>query len=411
MPLFSYKGFDQYGAEEAGTIDAAQEQLAYLTLKSRGITVVELHKGGELPSGLNVPWYKRDLQFGSGRLPLSEQANLASLLATLFGAGLTAAEVCRTASRSVGNQHLARFFLRIGARLEEGQSFSDAFEAENRFFAPVVVAFLHVSDASNEISALLQSVSELLARQNEIRQKVISALIYPSILVVAAIALVLTIVMYLAPNLAPVFNAAGQEPSGTIAILLRLNQFLSTNWLFVLVGISASFLSILLLLQSAATKSALANFVYRAPIMGPLILKSKLARTTHAVALLMNSGYPLADALRTAGQRMAPSTHVGARFEEAAEVIETGGRAAEVFSTDMRIPPTFQELFRIGENANTLPETLTSLSKALNEDVERHALRLTTLLTPVMTLILGLGVGYLVYTVLGAVLDVNDLAF
>ncbi|MFP3344538.1 type II secretion system F family protein, partial [Halomonas sp. SIMBA_159] len=95
----------------------------------------------------------------------------------------------------------------------------------------------------------------------------------------------------------------------------------------------------------------------------------------------------------------------------AATALEEGRHAATVFDTSQLVPPTFRELFRIGEQTNRLTLTLNALSMAMNAQVEQSAQRFITLLTPVLTLVLGSGIGLLVYTLMGAILEVNELAF
>ncbi len=410
MPVYSYQGCDSTGASENGTIEASSEKLAFDTLQSRGITVFDLSTGTG-STGAELPWYRRDISFWGNELSYEDQAATADLLATLFGAGLSATEVIRIAALSSEKPEIKRHFERVGQRVADGSSFSEAFEAENRLFSPIFVSFLKVSDTANTLPQLLKELGRFFQKQNAVRQKVVSALIYPAILVVAAVALLLVVIFYLAPNLEPIFASVDREPPGTLAFLLSVNEVLRSYWLVVLGCFLGLIFAFLAGLQIPSVKSALSRAQLRLPIVGKLMRLTALSRLAQATELLLSSGQPLAEALRTAAQVMGRSSGFGVRFEEAAEAIEAGLSASTVFDEDPAIPATFKELFRIGEGTNRLPSTLAALSESMATQADRQSQRLLNLLTPALTLVLGLGIGFLIYTLMGAILEVNELAF
>jgi len=410
MPVYSYQGYDSTGTRESGTVEASNEKLAFDTLQSRGITVFDISIGTG-PAGSELPWYRRDISFRGGELPYDDQAATADLLATLFGAGLSATEVIRIAALSSETPEIKRHFERVEQRVVDGSSFSDAFEAENRLFSPIFVSFLKVSDTANTLPQLLKELGRFFQKQNAVQQKVVSALIYPAILVAAASVLLLVVIFYLAPNLEPIFASVDREPPRTLAFLLSANEGLRSYWVFIAAGFGGLLFAFLAALQIPSVNSALSRARLRLPIVGKLMRLTALSRLAQVTELLLSSGQPLAEALRTGAQVMGGSSGFGARFEEAAKAIEAGLSASTVFDEDSAIPSTFKELFRIGEETNRLPSTLAALSESMANQADRQSQRLLNLLTPALTLILGLGIGFLIYTLMGAILEVNELAF
>lgn len=410
MALYTYQGYNPSGEVEDGTIEATGERIAYETLQSRDITVIELTQGRKSSAHV-LPWYRRDISLRGNELPFDDQANTASLLATLFSAGISAADVIRIAVLSSEKPSVKRHFERVGQRVADGETFSSAFEKENRIFSPIFSAFLKVSDTANTLATVLEELSKFLRRQNEIRQKIISALIYPAILVVAAVLLCLTVVLYLAPNLEPIFNSAQQTPPATLTTLLHINDFLVEYWIVITLTTLTAFGSGLALLQTPKTRVSLYQVSFRVPMIGRLMMLSTLSRLAQSTALLISSGHSFAAALRLSSDIMGRGTHLGDRFKEASETIESGGSASSVFTEDKYIPPQFKELFRIAEETNRVPSTLMAISTSLSTEVDRQSQRLLSLMTPMLTLILGLGIGFLIYTLMGAILEVNELAF
>jgi len=408
MPQYFYEGYDRSGKSETGSIDSGSEKLAFETLQSRGVTVIDLAPGkGRIFS--DVPWYKRDIRFSDRELSDQDQAIVADLLAVLFQAKLPISEVIRIATLSAEKAGIKRHFERTGQRVAEGESFPDAFEAENRLFSPIFVSFLRVSDTTNMLPLLLKELSKFFQKQNAVKQNIASALIYPSILVCAAIALFFVIVLYLAPNLEPIFASVGRDMPTMLRFLLWLNSALREYWFLLLLGIFGSFLGTIALVQLPSIRSVASRLRYSLPMFGALSLLSILSRLVQSTQLLLSSGLPLEEALRVSGEHMARASPLRVRFAEAATAVEEGRSAAAVFDEDSRLPVAFKELFRIGEQSNSLPVTLTALSEHVSGQLERKSQQLLSFLTPTLTLILGLGIGTLVYTLMGAILEVNEI--
>ena len=410
MPGFTYQGVDISGSNEIGSIEAKSEKVAFDILQSRGITVFELSESNIFP-GSHLPWYRRDIKFRSRQLAYEDQATTADLLATLFSAGISTAEVIRIAALSSEKTIIKRHFERVGQRVADGTSFADAFKAENQLFSPIFTSFLQVSDTTNTLPRILKSLGLFFQKQSIVSQKIISALIYPAILVCAAIAMLLVVVLYLAPNLGPIFSSVGKEPPGTLSLLLSINATLRDYWLIIL-GVVAGFFPITFaLLQFQWVKSVFSRLKYQLPIFGNLARVTTLSRLSQATGLLLSSGQPLSEALRTAALVMGGTSSFGKRFYDAANAIDAGLTASAVFDEDPNIPHTFKELFRIGEKTNRLPYTMAALSETMVAQVDKQSQRLLNLLTPTLTLVLGLGIGFLIYTLMEAILEVNELAY
>ncbi|MVO18475.1 type II secretion system F family protein [Parasedimentitalea huanghaiensis] len=410
MAEFYYTGYDANGQTERGSITSASEQLAFELLQSRGITVFDLRED-ESTTTNDLPWYRKDIKFGHQELALEEQAATADLLATLFSSQLPVSEVFRIAALSTENPKVKSQFERIRQLVDDGTSLARAFETENRLFSPVFISFLGVSDKANALPLLLRSLSSFFLKLNETRQKIISALIYPAILMIAACGLLLVVVLYLAPNLEPLFRAADRKPPDTLSALLQINIIVSSYWHWMLLGLVGSFLLLGVSLQQQRSRIIFYDLALRVPLIGKLLRFSALARLTQATELLLTSGQPLPLALRQAVESMGASAGFGQLFKRAATTLEAGGTASSVISEHRLVPANYKELFRIGEETNRLPTTLVALSETLNAQVDRHAQRLLSMLTPMLTLVLGLGIGYLIFTLMGAILEINEIAF
>lgn len=410
MPIFKYEGYGEDGQIENGTLNAASERLAFDILQSRGLTVFALaNDDGE--AGQDVPWYKRDIRFSDGLLPTDVQASTAELLATLFSSGLSEREVLRIAAVSTENRAVRRHLQRALVLLEDGDRLADAFSKNNTLFSPLFNAFLRLGEDANELSGMMRSLATLLRKQSKSKQKILGALIYPAILIIAAVILLLVVTFYLAPNLIPLFTSVGATPPATLGGLMALNEFLASNWFWIT---GATILVGLLLLGSITHPDArkrLQTLFLGAPILGSVLRLNALSQIAGALVLLLRAGETLPAALRTTSLAFSTRGLFNACLSEAADALEGGGRAADRIDEEAKIPATFREMFRVGEETNSLPDTLAAVAETFALQADRQTERLITLLTPLMTLILGLGIGVLIYTLMGAILEVNELAF
>ncbi len=408
MARFYFRGVDSDGAVDQGVIESASKSDAYTDLTARGVTIFDLSDTPD--QAATTHWYLRDIRFGSERLSSGRQSAVAEQMSLLFGAHLPITEVLRVLEASAETAPLRRHFARTAQGVADGIRFDAAFAEVNRGFSPIFVRLLALGQSTNRLAEILPQLAQFLRDQDQIRGKVTGALIYPAILVTSACILAGVVTFYLTPTLVPLFSSMGRPLPGSLSILLTIEMALRRAAPVLLPATACLGLGIMLLLRVRSERMRLKSLAMRLPFMGPVMRGAALMRLSWALGLMLKSGAALPIALRDVATIMdqEPFARV---FAEAAEALEQGGRAASAISAHTMIPLTYKELFRVGEDTNRLPEILESLSEILRSDVERGTQRILTLLTPLLTLLLGSGIGALIYVIMGAMLEVNTLAF
>jgi type II secretory pathway component PulF len=409
MSQFFYKGFDSLGGEESGMIEAASEPLAYDMLAGRGVIVSELGRAGALKQE-QKSWYLRDISLSGGR-DLQSEAEAAELLATLFEAGLTATAVFDVAAKTIRAPTAAKHFRKVESALQDGLPLSEAFGAPTSPFGDLFARFVSIGDKSNLAPVLLRELSTLLRKEFEARQKLRSALIYPIILILAAIAMLCLVVFFLAPNLMIVFEALDREPDGIIGALATLNVFISNHFELIGLAFLAALMAGLIALTHPKLAELRSQLWYQMPLLGQIARAQDLVSLCQFTALLIRSGAALSEALKDStigANRASPYPQL---FAQAALDIEAGQAPQHVFEGENALPVSFKELYRVGAETNRVPDVLMVAAAAQQRAVDLKTQRALGLLTPVLTLIIGLSIGLLVYTIMGALLEVNELAF
>lgn len=385
-----------------GQLDSPTEAAAYDTLRALGLTVVDLREGAAPLAG--EAWWNRDLAFGKGALPLAEQAALAEQMATMFRVHLPVMEALNILAQGAARADTRRRLERVARLVAGGMPLAEAFAQSGPRVAPVFLSLLRSGEQSDALPDQLTDLARLLRLKEHVRGQVATALLYPAILVAAAVAVILIVALTLAPALAPLFSGEGRQMPGSLAFFLGLGKVVSGWWPVILLGF---------LILGAGSVWAFRSWgrgAYWLPLLGPLLLNSDLLTLVRSLALLLKSGWPLAEAMRSLEKSDAGGPFV-ADLRAAISALERGERAHPALAKGGRLPAITREMFRIGEETNALVPVLEALSESLQGQLEQSTQRFLRLLTPILTLVIGGAVGALVYSIMGAVLSVNDLAF
>jgi general secretion pathway protein F len=390
MPRFRYVAYSQDGKREAGSLDVASESLAFDKLTSLGLSVVELDLGEPAPPRL--PLFQRTLS-------PSVQADLADQLSLLFAARLPALEIARVVELGATSPPVARIFKRVGLQLADGQTLATALRDADQELSPLFATLARIGETTGDLAPLMSDLARSLRRQEKLASQVTGALIYPAILLIGGLCVFLLMALFLAPQIATIFTSIDRPLPVALGLFIQIGDaLLSWGWLLLL-GLPPLLLTV---------ASALRRFRFQLPLVGSLLREASLARLSRSLSLMLSAGVPLASALKEAATANTadPITQL---FEKAAATVESGGTSRQVFASDRSLPPSFRELYAIGEQSNTLAPVMAALASGLEDAVERKAQRTATLLTPILTLVIGGSIALLVYAVMSALLSVNDL--
>jgi general secretion pathway protein F len=382
-------------------LESRSEQAALETLQAMGLSVVDIREGGGDPA---LPWYRREIRLSAPRMPLEEQAALAERLAVLFQVRLPVLEVLRLLGAGERRRPRRLAYDRVRRLVADGLTLPEAFARAGPPVSPLFLALLRMGQGANALPELLQDLAATLRAQERMRAQVLGAFIYPLILCAAALILFLLVALVLAPALAPSFAGQGRALPAALGFFLTTGELLERQGAQILGLVLAAALLISLTLRRQG-----ARLLSRLPLVGRLMRGAALVRLAKARELMLRAGLPLPAALRAAADAAPAGDPYRPVLCQAAERLEAGGSAYEAFAGEARVLPLFAELFRIGEETNTLPLVLQGFGRSQAGQVERQAQRLMQALTPVLTLLIGGAVGLLVYHVMDAVLSVNEL--
>ena len=403
MPEFTYKAIKGTGELIQGTLVAETEPALVAQLRRMGCMPIHVSaKDGA--TGASWSLLKRRGASSSDRLHFARQ------LATLVRAGVPldrSLSLCRDLAEKPALQAV------IGATLKElrnGQSLANSLAANPRFFPPLYVAMVRAGEASGTLPAVLDRLVEFEEFSAELRGYLVSALIYPIVLLAVGSVAIAFLLGFVVPRFAQIFEEAGKELPLPTQVLMDVSQaFRDYGWIAAIVIVVA----VLLFMHWVRTESGRLRWDQwrlKAPLLGDVSLKLEIARFAKTMGTLLNQAVPIISALRLTREVLS-NRRVAAAVEPLIQGVKRGqGLAGPLAETGM-FPALATQLMTLGEQTGKLDSMLLELATIYDREVRVATKRLVALVEPAVILAMGLVVGTIVISTLLAIVSINEVPF
>lgn len=406
MPRYSYTAYDDRGARMAGVIDAETRESALEVLSRQGRFPLELVEGGLAPA---PRWWEREV-FAPGHLSRRNLALLTRELATLVKAELPVDEALRIVSLQPLMGVRARGAVgSVLARVLDGASLSEALQGQRDALPEFYWRIIHAGETSGTLGQALDELATFLERSAELRAKVASALVYPATLLVAAGAALAIVLMILVPTIAPMFKDAGRDPPPVIQVLIDIQEFMVGHWLLLLIALGALIVGAVVASRHERWRLARDRALMRVPLLSGLIVNGETATLARTLGTMVKNGVPLLQALEVTGNSLSNRAMAEAVHACTAQMREGGTLVGSLVRAG-RFPELSLRLIAVGEQSGQLETMLARIAEIYEAALQRQLQRATSLMTPILTLCIGLVVGGLLLSVMSAIVSVNDLA-
>jgi general secretion pathway protein F len=406
MPRFSYTACDEKGGRAAGVIDAETREAAVEALFRQGRYPLELVEGGGLPA---PRWWERQL-FVSRGLSGRGLALLTRELGTLIRAELPVDEALRIAHvQPLMPARVRATIAGVLGRVLEGASLSEAFAAQGSAFPAYYVHIVHAGEAAGTLGQTLDELAAFLERAAEFRARMGSALVYPALLLIAAAVAVAVILTVLIPTIAPLFRDAGVAPPFIVGFLLDVEEAVAAHWLAALAGVAALAVGLVALARSERWRAWRDRQLLRLPVVSGLIKSGQTAVLTRTLGTLIRNGVPMLQALQITGDVLS-NRAMAAAVRDCAGAVKEGATLMGALSRSGVLPELALRLTGVGEQTGQLDVMLERTGNIYEQALQQQLGRLSTLITPLLTIAIGVLVGGLLLSVMGAIVGVNELA-
>jgi general secretion pathway protein F len=411
MAEFAYKAASRAGGVVEGRIDARSRAEAIRRLVDQGLTPVGVFEGdAAAPSGAAaLPRPGRRWSFGADRPTRAEVLALTSELAVMLRAGLPLDNALRVL---LGMDHRPPVTTLIGAILDAvkgGMPLSRALSSHGDLFGAFYVNMVRSGEASGQLGVVLSRLVEHLERMRALRDSVVSALIYPGILLSVAVLSVVAILAFIVPQFEQLFRDAREALPLSTRFILAAGDLIRGYGIYLLAGGALTVYVLSRWLRSAAGQRWWQARLARLPVLGRVRHEYNLARFTRTFGTLLGNGVPILTALGIAGETLEDA-RLRESIKGVAPKVKSGGRLAEALASTGSFEPLAINLVRVGEETGSLDKMMLELASILDRKVETGIKRGLTLLEPVLILGLGLIIAVVIVSILMGILTVNELA-
>ncbi len=405
MARYQYSAYDQQGRLEEKEIEAIDLASVSAALSRSGLYPFDIREAGAARAGRN----SATTTTSARPMRLVRLAGLMRELATLIDADVPIDQALGLLASGPANGGIQIVATALLQRVRNGAALSEAMQGQNGAIPEYCVSMVQAGEASGSLGPVLSDLANLIDRRVEMQARLRSALVYPLILVAMALVAVILIVSVLVPSLAPLFEDSGAEPPAAMQVLLWLHDVVALRWPQVLAGLGLFGALLVMALRTASVRYFGDWLALRLPLLSGLVARAETARLTQTLAALIRGGVVLPRALAIA-TLVARNRVVKAAMERISEEVKEGASLSMLLEKAVVIPPMALRLVAIGEETGRLDKMLAHVARIAETELTRRIEMLMGLLTPLLTILIGLGVGGLIYSVMTTILRVNDMA-
>jgi type IV pilus assembly protein PilC len=400
MATFAFKAVDLSGIPHAGTVDGASKQAVTEQLKGRGLKVMALE---EKKSGLQM-----EIRLGPKRVKQHELTVMSRQLATMISSGMTLLRAFYVLEEQCENPLLRETVSAVREDIEAGLNFSDALERHPKVYNPLYVAMVRAGEAGGVLEESLDRISDQLEKDDSLRRQVKSAMAYPTVVLTFAFMVLIGLIAFIVPVFVGVFKDFGGELPAITKFTVALSNFVTGQWYILVAVMVGTVVGFRKWKSSSWGRPQWDQIRLRIPFkIGDTVQKIALARWSRTFSALYGAGVPIMQAIEVTGQT-AGNAVVDRAMVAVIESVKSGGSIAAPLKDAPIFPPMVAQMIAIGEETGNLDTMLSKVADFYEDQVAAAIKALTSILEPVMIVLVGAIVGFIVVAMYMPMFKVYD---
>jgi len=395
VPTYRYSAMDTTGRNVNGTLEADSLELVRAKLADLSYHILTIRETRGR-AGLQE-WFS-----GIQRVKLRDLVMFSRQFATMIDAGLSVVKCLDILQKQSRNPKMKDVIGEVKRDVGGGMSLTEALQRHPRIFSPLYVNMIRSAEAAGILDQVLDRLSTFLEKEQETRNKIKSAMMYPAVVFCFAVLMLIALLFFVLPKFKGIFETMGLELPLTTRLLLNSSEYMTTYWYIALVVLAGGVVLVKTLARTDKGKHAIDAAKLRLPVFGDLILKTSVSRFARTFGTLISSGVPVLRALEivadTAGNRVISDTVLRARVSiKEGEKISTPLFGSKIF------PVMVTQMIAVGEETGRLDQMLVKVSNFYDEEVDSTLKSLTSLIEPLMIVGLGFIVGFIAVSVISPI--------
>ena len=405
MAVYEYKGLDGAGKVAKGIIDADSPRQARAKLRRSGIFPTDITIDRQTKKSV-----AEGVSIGElfTRIRIQDISIMTRQMATLLGAGLPIVEALNALIDQTENLRLKKVITQVRESVNEGSSLADAMSRFPKVFSELYVNMINAGESSGALDIVLKRLADFMESQVMLRNKVLSTLSYPLILVIVGIAILSFLLIYVVPKVVRIFDELQQALPIPTMILISVTDFLRDYWWVLLLVIGGILFALRQYFTTESGHRSYDQMILKIPLTGKLLRIIVTTRFARTLAILLNSGIPLLRSMDIA-RAVVNNAIISEVIESAIEAIREGEAIAEPLRRSKVFPSMVTHMIAVGEKTGELEQMLFRVSEAYDSEVETTISRMTSLLGPIVILLLGGVVLFIVLAILLPMFEMNQI--
>ncbi|MFA5134900.1 MAG: type II secretion system F family protein [Patescibacteria group bacterium] len=398
---FDYVATTEDGHIEKGSVQAASKGAVLDGLRQRGLIIMSVTGEGQgrqpKPAANAVV---RSLRFG--RVSQLDKIMFVRNLGTMLKSGLPLVETLSVVRDQADSKKLKLVTDSVLKDVSNGKTLAASLEQHGNVFSKTVVGMVHAGEASGTLERNLDYIADELERDYELRRKVVSAMIYPAIILSGTLALGIGLSIFILPKLVKMFDTFRVELPGLTQTFLDVATFLVDYGLYVIVGFVAFIIGLRFIARVRHVRSLLHKLVLKLPFIGKLVRDLNLARLTRMLSVLLKSGIIITESIEIT-EGAVGNIHFKRELGRALSGISKGGSLASSLDNEDIFTPMVRRLVGVGETTGKLEESLAYLADFYEEEVNTITKNLSSVIEPVLLVIIGVVLGFLAVAIISPI--------
>ncbi len=408
MASFSYSARDKSGVFQKGTLFAADRAAAAASLADKGLTPILLKEEAKAkPAGIGgLDGFLEKIHLGGG-VKLQDKVIMSRQFATMINAGVPIAQALSILAEQSESKKLKLVVADVSKQVEGGATLANALAAHPDVFNNIYVNMVRAGETGGILDDVLDRLATQQEKDAEIVSKVKSAMIYPAVITIATFGAFFFLMTVIVPKLSSIFEDAGADLPIYTKIMLAMSDFLVHGWYYLIGGAIVAIIAFVRWHRTDSGKRIFDRLLLKAPIIGPILVKVNIARFARTFGSLMASGISVLDALK-ATQSALGSTVYRDELAIVAQKVKNGRPMSEQIRASPHFPAIVGQMLSVGEETGKIDEILLKLAGFYEREVDTVISGITSIIEPILIIVLGGMVGFIVISVFGPISEISN---
>jgi type IV pilus assembly protein PilC len=396
MASYQYKAIDKTGRPARGGLDAVNEVDLELRLRRMGLDLITFKEIDRQAAAFAA----------GGKITRQDLVNFCFDMEQMVRSGISLMDGLRDMRDTMDSPRFREVLTVMTEDMEGGRMLSQCMATHPGVFDTIFVSLVRAGEQSGQLPQVFQNLAETLKWEDELISQTRRLLMYPALTLVVVVGVLIALLVFLVPQIATLFKSMGMALPGQTRALLAVSGFMAQYWLIVLAVPVVAAVALTVAVRSNSKIAYLWDYTkLRLPVVGPILQKIIMSRFTNVFSLMYRSGITVLDAIKTS-EDVVGNRVISDGLNRAGQQVAAGEGLTETFQNLGMFPPLVIRMLRVGETTGALDTALANVTYFYNRDVKEAVDKGLKMLGPVLTLILGGMIAFVIWAVLGPVYDI-----